>query len=110
MATKLQILKDITLGQRVAEEEADELQKYFVKTAQWEQLAAGKIDVVYGPKGSGKSALYTSLLQQSASFRKKNIIVASAENPRGTTVFKSIATDPLRRKPNLPRYGSYTFL
>ena len=94
MATKLQILKDITLGQRVAEEEADELQKYFVKTAQWEQLAAGKIDVVYGPKGSGKSALYTSLLQQSASFRKKNIIVASAENPRGTTVFKSIATDP----------------
>src|ERR1700724_3138100 len=26
-------------------------------------LASGKIDVVYGPKGSGKSALYTSLLQ-----------------------------------------------
>jgi hypothetical protein len=65
-----------------------------VKTVQWEQLAAGKIDVVYGPKGSGKSALYTSLLQQTASFRKRNIIIASAENPRGATVFKAIVTDP----------------
>lgn len=62
MSTKLQILKDISLGQRVAEEEADDLQKYFVKTDHWENLAAGKVDVVYGAKGSGKSALYTSLI------------------------------------------------
>jgi hypothetical protein len=91
---KIQILKDINLGQRVAEEEADDLQKYFVKTAHWERLAAGDIDVVYGSKGSGKSALYTSLVQQATAFERRKIIIVSAENPRGATVFKSIATDP----------------
>lgn len=94
MPTKLQVLKSLNLGQRVAEEEADELQKYFVRTAQWEELAAGQIDIVYGPKGSGKSALYTSLLQQTSAFHKRKILVASAENPRGATVFKSIVDDP----------------
>ena len=94
MSTKLQILKDISLGQRVAEEEADDLQKYFVKTDHWENLAAGKVDVVYGAKGSGKSALYTSLIQQAPFFLRKKIIVTSAENPRGATVFKSITSDP----------------
>ena len=34
MATKLEILKDVSLGQRVAEEEADDLLRYFVKTDQ----------------------------------------------------------------------------
>lgn len=94
MSAKLSVLKELSLGQRVAEDEAKELQKYFVKTTQWEQLAAGKIDVVYGPKGSGKSALYTSLLQEADGFRTKRIIVIAAENVRGATVFKSILTDP----------------
>jgi type II secretory ATPase GspE/PulE/Tfp pilus assembly ATPase PilB-like protein len=83
MVAKILILKDINLGQRVAEEEADDLQKYFVKTAHWERLAEGNVDVVYGPKGSGKSALYTSLVQQAQSFEKRKIIVVTAENPRG---------------------------
>lgn len=94
MPTKIQVLKDINLGERVAEEEADELQKYFVKTVHWEQLAAGGVDIVYGAKGSGKSALYTSLVQQAPAFEKKRIIIVSAENPRGATIFKSILTDP----------------
>jgi hypothetical protein len=90
---KLEILKNINLGHRVAEDEADDLLTYFVETSQWEQVSEGLVDVVYGPKGSGKSALYTSLVQQSSEFKKKNIIVTPAENPRGATVFKTIATD-----------------
>jgi hypothetical protein len=94
MSSKLSILKDISLGQRVAEEEADELQKYFVKTSDWDALASGKVDIVYGPKGSGKSALYTSLLQQDKLPALNGIGVVSAENPRGTTAFKQITIDP----------------
>lgn len=94
MPSKLEVLKDINLGQRVAEEEADDLQKYFVKTSDWERLAAGNVDVIYGAKGSGKSALYTSLLQQGETFLRQNIQIVSAENPRGATVFKAIVSDP----------------
>jgi hypothetical protein len=91
--TKLEILKNINVGHRVAEDEADDLLTYFVETSQWEQLSEGLVDVVYGPKGSGKSALYTSLIQQSAEFRNRNVIVTPAENPRGATVFKTIVSD-----------------
>ena len=81
MPTKIQVLKDISLGERVAEEEADDLQKYFVKTTHWERLAAGSTDIVYGAKGSGKSALYTSLVQQASSFEKKKIIIVLRGEP-----------------------------
>ena len=94
MLKKLDILKSISLGQRVAEEEADELQRYFVKTDHWDKLANGEVDVIYGAKGSGKSALYTNLIKQAGSFKKKKILIISAENPRGATVFNSITADP----------------
>jgi ABC-type lipoprotein export system ATPase subunit len=31
--------------------------QYFVETDQWKRLLRGEVDIVYGPKGSGKSAL-----------------------------------------------------
>jgi ABC-type uncharacterized transport system YnjBCD ATPase subunit len=62
---KYEILRSISFGQRVAEEEADLLETYFVETDQWTRLFRGDIDVVYGPKGSGKSALYSLLIAKS---------------------------------------------
>ena len=59
---KLDALNSLSFGQRVAEEGIQELARYFVQTDQWRQLYAGDADVVYGLKGSGKSALYFSLL------------------------------------------------
>jgi hypothetical protein len=90
------LLTKIAFGQRVAEEESNELENYFVETDQWKRLLNGEIDIVYGPKGSGKSALYLLINKKSEYLLEKRIIVISAENLRGTTVFRSLAENPPR--------------
>lgn len=94
MLSKLEVLKQIKIGERVAEEEADELVRYFVETDQWHQMRSGEIDVVYGAKGSGKSALYTLLAKKENELFDSGILIAPAENVRGATVFRSIVSDP----------------
>lgn len=90
----LEILRHLEIGERVAEEEVERLEKYFVETDQWRQMDAGKVDVVYGPKGSGKSALYTLLNKRENEFFDRGILLAAGENVRGATVFRSMVTDP----------------
>jgi len=92
--TRKQALQNLSFGHRVAEEEVKDLAKYFVETEQWRRISSGDVDVVYGPKGSGKSALYALLLERSDSFFDRNIVMVSGENPRGTTVFKDLVNDP----------------
>jgi len=87
-------LQNITFGDRVAENEAEKLSNYFVQTEQWDPLKNGDIDVVFGPKGSGKSALYTLLLNQNGFLSKEGIFILSAEKPTGKTVFSDITSDP----------------
>ena len=88
------ILRSITFGHRIAEEETDVLSTYFVETDHWERLYRGDIDVIYGPKGSGKSALYSLLLSKSTQLFDRNIVLVAGENPRGATAFRDLATDP----------------
>lgn len=52
-------LTGVSFGDRVAENESSRLSRYFVKTAEWNSLLGGDVDVIFGSKGSGKSALYT---------------------------------------------------
>ena len=52
---KLGILKSVNFGQRVAEEEGESLASYFVETEHWRRVYSDEVDIVYGPKGSGKS-------------------------------------------------------
>ena len=59
---KLELLKSISFGARVAEEEITELAKYFVETDQWSRMINGEIDIVRGDKGAGKSAIYSLLI------------------------------------------------
>jgi hypothetical protein len=94
MVTKLSVLKSLNLGQRVAEDELSDLAKYFVETSQWTDMLAGTKDVVYGPKGTGKSALYGLLNTQEEALRTRNVFLASAENVRGATVFKGLISSP----------------
>src|SRR6185437_13686250 len=61
---KHETLDATSFGARVAEEEVDELAEYFVETDQWKRLYRGDVDVVYGAKGSGKSALYSLLVER----------------------------------------------
>ncbi|MEC4767170.1 hypothetical protein LPL18_007440 [Halomonas sp. CUBES01] len=94
MTSKIEVLKSLELGARVAEDEVESLEKYFVETDQWRQISSGKIDVVYGPKGSGKSALYTLLNRREDHFFDEGILLSSGENVRGATVFSHAISDP----------------
>lgn len=91
---KLALLQQIEIGERVAEEEVEKLERYFVETEQWRQMESGDVDVVYGPKGSGKSALYTLLNKKESEFFDRGILLAAGENVRGATVFRSVVSDP----------------
>jgi hypothetical protein len=91
---KRTVLASISFGQRVAEEELQELSRYFVQTEQWRRLLAGEADVVYGAKGAGKSALYATLIKHEDDLRGRGILLVSAENPRGQPVFKDLVDDP----------------
>jgi hypothetical protein len=91
---KHETLKAVTFGQRVAEDETDDLSAYFVETDHWARLFRGDIDVVYGPKGAGKSALYSLLISKGSELFDKNIILVAAENPRGAPAFRNLLLDP----------------
>lgn len=92
--TRKEVLENMSFGQRIAEEEEKELAKYFVETEQWRQISNGRVDIVYGPKGSGKSALYALLQDKTEDFFNKKILMVSGENPRGATVFSDLINDP----------------
>jgi len=91
---RLDLLKKLNFGVQVAEEEANELASYFVQTNQWAKMEAGEIDIVRGEEGAGKSAIYALLMQKTDEFFDRGILLVAAENPRGATVFKDLATDP----------------
>ena len=91
---KHETLDATSFGARVAEEEVDELGEYFVETDQWKRLYRGDVDVVYGAKGSGKSALYSLLVERGNELFDRNIVILAAEQPRGAPAFKDIVEDP----------------
>ena len=90
----LEVLRHATFGRRTAEEEAAQLRRYFVETEQWSQVFNGEVDVVYGPKGSGKSAIYNLITQSVDEFFDRRILLVSGENPQGTPAFRDIINDP----------------
>lgn len=92
--TKREVLQALTFGQRIAEEEIEQLSSYFVETELWRRIFNGEVDVVYGVKGSGKSAIYSLLVQRADDLEKRGVLVLPAENPRGAPVFKDLVADP----------------
>ncbi len=94
LMNKREMLAAITFGKRIAEDEADALKSYFVETDQWRKVLSGDVDVVYGPKGSGKSALYSLLRNKQEELRARHIIAVAGESIRGTPVFEDLVADP----------------
>lgn len=90
MSVKRALLGTIRVGHRVAEDETEELAKYFVETSQWHKLAAGEIDVIYGAKGTGKSALYSLLANNESDFLNRGVVLIPAENPLGASAFQGL--------------------
>lgn len=91
---KQEVLRELNFGARVAEDERDELADYFVETDQWNRVLAGQVDVVFGSKGAGKSAIFTSLMNRSDELSGRGIRLIAAEKPRGSTVFQGLVADP----------------
>src|SRR5688500_7819263 len=91
---RLALLKELSFGTQVAEDEVASLQEYFVRPEQWSRIARGDVDIVRGEKGAGKSALYLLLNKNKDDLFDRNILIVSGENPRGTTVFKDLISDP----------------
>ena len=86
----LEILKRIDLGESVAEREQKELENYFIKTEAWEMLNQGRFDIIYGGKGTGKSALYLLLQKNAPNLFKRNIYLIPGEEISGDPVFQSV--------------------
>lgn len=89
----LEVLRKSAFGRRTAEEEHAELHQYFVETEQWRRVYSGEIDVVYGPKGSGKSAIYSLILRNQDPLSDKKVLVVPGENPQGAPAFQHLSTD-----------------
>ncbi|MCU1285991.1 MAG: hypothetical protein JWO13_2341 [Acidobacteriales bacterium] len=47
-----------------------------------------------GPKGSGKSAIYSLLIQKKTELNRRGVLLVAGENVRGTPVFKDLEADP----------------
>lgn len=89
---KQQILEKSQFGSQIAEDEIGKLSQYFVETEQWRKFYSGECDIVFGAKGSGKSALYSLLTSKKEEFRLgKRTVFLQAENPRGLPAFRDIA-------------------
>ena len=67
--SKAEIISTSSFGSRVAEDEVESLEEYFVETKQKKKLLAGEVDVVFGDKGTGKSALYSLLVSRKDELR-----------------------------------------
>ncbi len=93
-ADKLSLLRGLVIGSRVAEDEVDELARYFVETEQWQRIFAGNVDIVFGPKGSGKSAIYTLLIARELELLERSILLVAGENLRGAAAFTDLVADP----------------
>lgn len=95
MIDKAKLLRDISIGSRVAEDEGENLREYFVKTQQWQSIKDGRVDIIYGAKGSGKSAIYSLLTRNRVDFiSEQGIVLIPAENPRGEVAFNYLVNDP----------------
>ena len=68
------------------------------------------MDIVYGSKGAGKSALYALLLNKREDFFGRSILLTSAENPRGAPAFKSLAADTSLTEPQFVSLWKLYFL
>jgi hypothetical protein len=93
-ARKKTVLKNLNLGERIAEQESSDLARYFVETEQWRRLHSGEVDIIYGAKGAGKSALYSLLAARDSQLFDRGIIIVPAENPNGATAFAEIKSEP----------------
>lgn len=105
-----QLVQSISLGSRVAEDEAGDLSTYFVETENWRKVYHGEADVIFAPKGGGKSAIYSMLMSRDGEFFDRGILLATAENPSGGTAFHEVENEPPTSEPEFVGLWKIYFL
>ncbi len=76
-----EVLRPLDLGNSVAEFD-DSLEKYFVENEAFHALVNGKVDVVAGDKGTGKTALYRILKKRYGSLPELKAFQCSPDSTR----------------------------
>jgi hypothetical protein len=56
---------------------------YFVETEQWRKVWQDEVDIVFAPKGGGKSAIYSMLVSREGELFDRGIVLVAGENPTG---------------------------
>ena len=85
------VLRDLRIGADVAENDA-QLENYFVETSTFWDVVGDSIDVVLGPKGSGKSAISRRLADAEISINELNDTdIVPAFNLQGSVFFRRLA-------------------
>jgi hypothetical protein len=107
---KLELIQKVTFGESIAELEAQKLKDYFLKTEFWKLIRNGTNDIVYGGKGAGKSAIYTSITNDVDTLFDEGILVSIAENPTGNTAFSNLKNDPPTTETEFVRLWKLYFL
>lgn len=107
---KRAVIEDVTFGGRTAEEESQQLARYFVETEQWRTVWQDEVDIVFAPKGGGKSAIYSMLVSREGELFDRNVVLVPGENPTGATAFESIQIEPPTSETEFVRIWRLYFL
>lgn len=84
------VLLVLDLGSSVAEHD-ELLQQHFVETSTFRQVLQGKVDVVAGDKGTGKTAIFRILKERYTAYQElSDVEVIPAFNPAGTPIFQRL--------------------
>lgn len=92
--SKKAVLNNLYIGKSVAEQEVHTLARYFIETDQWRRCISGEVDIILGPKGSGKSAIYALMKEHQDALKERGIDIVPAEKPEGQPVFRLLQSDP----------------
>lgn len=94
MHVKQKVLESLDIGNGVAERERESLKDFFYESNEWKRLKNGSIDLVFGAKGSGKSALFFNLLENEYELEQEGKLLISSENIAGGSVFEAVRRSP----------------
>ncbi len=89
-----ELLKLLDLGNSVAEFDSD-LNDYFVETQTFHAVVTGKVDIIAGDKGTGKTALYRVIRNRYKTYKElSSVEILPAFNPQGNPIFQSLGQLP----------------
>ncbi len=108
--SKEELLERVAFGSAAAEQEAEQLSGYFVETYQWKRIEKGEIDLIFGRKGTGKSAIYSLIKQKESEFFDRRLLICSAENPQGNPAFELFKDESIEEVGNFVYIWKLYFL